>query len=70
MSAGFNADASQVQGLANFLTQASEVSRDTGVWFCAYGGTQVVIPGGSIVKLAVAGEDDEMQYVVDDWIGE
>jgi hypothetical protein len=69
VSSQFKANAGDVQALANFLVNASEVSRETGVWFCVYGATEVVIPGGSTVRVTVDGDGDLQSYVVDDQIG-
>ena len=70
MSSSFKANPSDLQALADFLTTASETSRETGVWLCPYGPTDVVIPGGSTVRIAVDGEGDLKSYVVDDRIGD
>jgi hypothetical protein len=69
VSSQFRASAGDIQALANFLVNASEVSREIGVWFCAYGPTEVTIPGGSTVRVTVDGEGDLQSYVVDDQIG-
>lgn len=70
MSMTFKANPSDLHALAEFLTNAAELSRDTGVWFCVYGPVDVVIPGGTVVRVGVDGQGDEQAYVIDDRIGD
>lgn len=70
MSSEFKASSRDLQSLADFLTNASEVSRETGVWFCAFSPTDIAIPGGSTLRVAVTGDGDDREYIIDDRIGD
>jgi hypothetical protein len=70
VSGPFKATADDVRALADFLAESSALSRRTGVWFCAYGNTDISLPGGATVSANVQGDGAAREYIIDDRVGD
>lgn len=68
MIGNWTANVSDLKALTEFLEGLADLSNRTGVKACIYGGTEIEIPGGAVLRLnSQDGDHGQISYRVDEY---